>query len=87
MRWSMEELSTFGGITISPRKEKGETIMVELLSGDISIVVNRHEDTIGHYLGMYLARTGGFSEETTGILGKKGYHVTWSGYIAQEYES
>ena len=71
LRWSMEEMSTFGGITIRPHKEKGESIMVELLSGDISIVVNRHEDIIGHYLGIYLARTGGFSVETTGILGKK----------------
>ena len=56
-------------IVVRPLDKRDETMMVELTGKEISIVVHRHHDTIGHYLGIYLSQTTGLDINTEGIIG------------------
>ena len=44
-------------------------MLVELDGGDIGVVVTRHHDDIGYYLGVYLSNTEGLSIDSEGLLG------------------
>ena len=69
LSWSMSELYSDSDIVVRPMIERDETVTIEL--NDVSIVVNRHFDSvIGNYLGVYLRSSYGLSSDVDGIIGK-----------------
>ena len=65
----MEDIHVGDDVVIRPLDERSQTMLVELDSGDIGVVVTRHHDDIGYYLGVYLSNTEGLSSDSEGLLG------------------
>ena len=70
LSWDMEDIHVGDGVVIRPLDERVQTMLVELDGGDIGVVVTRHHDDIGYYLGVYLSNTEGLSSDSEGLLGK-----------------
>ena len=70
LSWDMEDIDVDDDVVIRPLDERGQTMLVELDGGDIGVVVTRHHDDIGYYLGVYLSNTEGLSSDSEGLLGK-----------------
>ena len=56
-------------VVIRPLQKRAQAMLVELDGGDIGVVVTRHHDDIGYYLGVYLSNTEGLSSDSEGLLG------------------
>ena len=65
----MEDIYIGDDVVIRPLHERAQAMLVELDSGDIGVVVTRHHDDIGYYLGVYLSNTEGLSTDSEGLLG------------------
>ena len=69
LSWDMEDIHVGDDVVIRPLDERAQTMLVELDGGDIGVVVTRHHDDIGYYLGVYLSNTEGLSNDSEGLLG------------------
>ena len=69
LSWDMEDIHVGDDVVIRPLDERAQTMLVELDGGDIGVVVTRHHDDIGYYLGVYLSNTEGLSSDSKGLLG------------------
>ena len=69
LSWDMEDIHIGDDVVIRPLHERAQTMLVELNGGDIGVVVTRHHDDIGYYLGVYLSNTQGLSSDSEGLLG------------------
>ena len=69
LSWDMEDIHVGDDVVIRPLDERGQAMLVELDGGDIGVVVTRHHDDIGYYLGVYLSNTDGLSSDSEGLLG------------------
>ena len=65
----MEDIHISDDVVIRPLHERAQAMLVELDGGDIGVVVTRHHDDIGYYLGVYLSNTEGLSTDSEGLLG------------------
>ena len=65
----MEDVRVGDDVVIRPLHERAQTMLVELDGGNIGVVVTRHHDDIGYYLGVYLSNTEGLSNDSEGLLG------------------
>ena len=65
----MEDIHVGDDVVIRPLDERAQAMLVELDGGDIGVVVTRHHDDIGYYLGVYLSNTEGLSSNSDGLLG------------------
>ena len=65
----MEDIHIGDDVVIRPLDERAQAMLVELDGGDIGVVVTRHHDDIGYYLGVYLSNTEGLSSDSEGLLG------------------
>ena len=70
LAWSLDSVVVFDGVVVRPLVERVDAVLVELMDGDVSVVVTRHHDQIGYFLGVYLVETNGLSKHTKGLLGK-----------------
>ena len=70
LSWDMEDIYVGDDVVIRPLHERAQAMLVELDGGDIGVVVTRHHDDIGYYLGVYLSNTEGLSSDSEGLLGK-----------------
>ena len=70
LSWEMEDVYVGDDVVIRPLHERAQAMLVELDGGDIGVVVTRHHDDIGYYLGVYLSNTEGLSSDSEGLLGK-----------------
>ena len=69
LSWDMEDIHVGDDVVIRPLHERAQAMLVELDGGDIGVVVTRHHDDIGYYLGVYLSNTEGLSSDSEGLLG------------------
>ena len=69
LSWDMEDIHVDDDVVIRPLHERVQDMLVELDGGDIGVVVTRHHDDIGYYLGVYLSNTEGLSNDSEGLLG------------------
>ena len=69
LSWDMEDIHVGDDVVIRPLHERAQAMLVELDGGDIGVVVTRHHDDIGYYLGVYLSNTEGLSNDSEGLLG------------------
>ena len=69
LSWDMEDIHVGDDVVIRPLDERAQAMLVELDGGDIGVVVTRHHDDIGYYLGVYLSNTEGLSSDSEGLLG------------------
>ena len=69
LSWDMEDIYVGDDVVIRPLHERAQAMLVELDGGDIGVVVTRHHDDIGYYLGVYLSNTEGLSSDSEGLLG------------------
>ena len=69
LSWDMEDIHVGDDVVIRPLHENAQAMLVELDGGDIGVVVTRHHDDIGYYLGVYLSNTEGLSSDSEGLLG------------------
>ena len=65
----MEDIHVGDDVLIRPLDERAQAMLVELDGRDIGVVVTRHHDDIGYYLGVYLSNTKGLSSDSEGLLG------------------
>ena len=73
LSWDMEDIHVGDDVVIRPLHERAQTMLVELDEGDIGVVVSRHHDDIGYYLGVYLSNTERLSSDSEGLLGNVVY--------------
>ena len=87
--WDRENVYTYDDIVVQPMIERYEAMEVDFISSDFSLVVMRHNGTIGRFLGLYLTSTDGLSSDTKGIMGMLReisglkviyFHNNYSGY-------
>ena len=69
--WENENLYKNNEIVIRPLEERYDAMEIDLTGRDVSLVVIRHNGTIGYFLGVYLRQTDGLSSHTEGIMGKE----------------
>ena len=69
LSWDMEDIYVGDDVVIRPLHERAQAMLVELDGGAIGVVVTRHHDDIGYYLGVYLSNTEGLSTDSEGLLG------------------
>ena len=69
LSWDIENIHVGDDVVIRPLDERAQAMLVELDGGDIGVVVTRHHDDIGYYLGVYLSNTEGLSNDSEGLLG------------------
>ena len=69
LSWDMDDIHVGDDVVIRPLHERAQAMLVELDGGDIGVVVTRHHDDIGYYLGVYLSNTEGLSNDSEGLLG------------------
>ena len=69
----MEDIHVGDDVVIRPLHERTQAMLVELDGGAIGVVVTRHHDDIGYYLGVYLSNTEELSSDSEGLLGNSVY--------------
>ena len=69
LSWDMEDIHVGDDVVIRSIRERAQTLLVELDGGDIGVVVTRHHDDIGYYLGVYLSNTEGLSSDSEDLIG------------------
>ena len=69
LSWDIEDIHVGDDVVIRPLDERAHAMLVELDGGDIGVVVTRHHDNIGYYLGVYLSNTERLSNDSKSLFG------------------